>query len=107
MIGRPLAPILTAAMPAASPAVAQDAESSWLPTLITETPELGFDLAISMARKAVTTELVENSATVERCLDWCHKGPVTLLYAAKDRDHNQAVVLRDYLRERLAREDAT
>ncbi|WP_327085161.1 DUF488 domain-containing protein [Nonomuraea sp. NBC_01738] len=25
------------------------------------------------------------------------KGPVTLLYAAKDTEHNQAVVLRDYL----------
>lgn len=28
---------------------------SWLPTLITETPEQGFDLALTMARKAVTT----------------------------------------------------
>jgi hypothetical protein len=55
MIGRTLAPILTAVMLAASPAVAQDAGSSWLPTLITETPEQCFDLAISMARKAVTT----------------------------------------------------
>lgn len=29
--------------------------NSWLPTLITKTPEQGFDLAITMARKAVTT----------------------------------------------------
>jgi len=28
--------------------------------------------------------------------------PVTLLYGARDRKHNQAVVLRDYLIERLA-----
>lgn len=28
---------------------------SWLPTLLTQTPEAGFDLAVSMARKAVTT----------------------------------------------------
>lgn len=26
---------------------------SWLPTLITETPEEGYDLAVSLARKAV------------------------------------------------------
>jgi uncharacterized protein YeaO (DUF488 family) len=34
-------------------------------------------------------------------LDAARAGPVTLLYAAKDTEHNQAVVLRDYLRERL------
>jgi uncharacterized protein YeaO (DUF488 family) len=58
-------------------------------------------------RDRYRAELDENPEAVERCLDWCRKGPVTLLYAAKDRDHNQAVVLRDHLRERLAREDAT
>lgn len=46
-------------------------------------------------------ELSETTGAVERCLDWCRKGPVTLLYAAKDREHNQAVVLRDYLQQRL------
>jgi uncharacterized protein YeaO (DUF488 family) len=44
---------------------------------------------------------------VERCLAWRLKGPVVLLFGAKYRDHNQAVVLREYLRERLAQEDAT
>ncbi len=49
----------------AAPAVAQDAprdseaqsgaEESWLPSLQTDTPAEGFDLAVSMARKAVTT----------------------------------------------------
>jgi uncharacterized protein YeaO (DUF488 family) len=28
-------------------------------------------------------------------------GPVTLVYSARDRDHNQAVALKDYLEERL------
>jgi uncharacterized protein YeaO (DUF488 family) len=28
-------------------------------------------------------------------------GTLTLLYGAKDQEHNQAVVLRDYLLERL------
>jgi len=38
-----------------APAIAQDETRSWLPTLMTETPEEGFDLAVRMARKAVTT----------------------------------------------------
>lgn len=32
-------------------------------------------------------------------LDAAAAGPVTLLYSAKDTEHNQAVVLRDYLLE--------
>jgi uncharacterized protein YeaO (DUF488 family) len=52
-------------------------------------------------------ELDGNTQAVARCLVWCQKGPVVLLYGAKDRDRNQAVILRDYLGERLARENAT
>ncbi|TCO68709.1 hexameric tyrosine-coordinated heme protein (HTHP) [Rhodovulum euryhalinum] len=37
------------------PAKAQENESSWLPSLLTDTPEQGFDLAVSMARRAVKT----------------------------------------------------
>ncbi|WCR12623.1 hexameric tyrosine-coordinated heme protein [Paracoccus stylophorae] len=33
----------------------QDAAETWLPSLMTETPQEGFDLAISMARRAVKT----------------------------------------------------
>lgn len=39
----------------ATPALAQDASNSWLPSLATDTPEQGFDLAVKMARKGVTT----------------------------------------------------
>ena len=46
-------------------------------------------------------ELASNPDGVNRCLSWCRISPVTLLYSAKDREHNQAVVLRDYLRQRL------
>lgn len=46
-------------------------------------------------------ELADNTDAVERCLAWCRAGPVTLLFGAKDREHNQAVVLRDYLKQRL------
>jgi len=51
-------------------------------------------------------ELDQNPDAVKRCLDWCDRGPVTLLYAAKDPDRNQAVVLCDYLRKRLGEKDA-
>lgn len=58
-------------------------------------------------RRRYRAELDENEEAVERCRAWCRRGPIILLYGAKDRDHNQAVVLREYLRERLAQEDAT
>jgi uncharacterized protein YeaO (DUF488 family) len=48
-------------------------------------------------------ELDRAPEAVEKCLDWCRKGPVVLLYGARDEEHNQAVVLRDYLEEALAR----
>jgi len=50
-----LAPVLAVVALAAAPAAAQDEEDTWLPSLITETPAEGFDLAVSIARKAVTT----------------------------------------------------
>jgi hypothetical protein len=40
---------------AGHPAAAQEEGSSWLPSLLTDTPAEGFDLAVSMAREAVTT----------------------------------------------------
>lgn len=46
---------LAAACLFGAPAVAQDDTESWLPTLITETPAEGFDLAVAMARTAVKT----------------------------------------------------
>ncbi len=38
---------------------------------------------------------------VEACLNWCHRGPVTLLTATRDPEHSHVSVLRDYLDERL------
>lgn len=55
MIRQILAPALVGLAAMAAPAIAQDEAASWLPSLVTETPEQGFDLAVSMARKAVTT----------------------------------------------------
>jgi uncharacterized protein YeaO (DUF488 family) len=34
-------------------------------------------------------------------VDAARGGPLTLLYSSRDRDHNNAVVLRDYLREHI------
>lgn len=47
------APPATEAAPMAPDAAA--AAAPWLTSLITETPQAGFDLAVAMARKAVTT----------------------------------------------------
>ena len=52
-------------------------------------------------QKRYRAELDENPDAVQRCLAWCRKGPVVLLYGARDEAHNQAVVLRDYLREHM------
>lgn len=52
-------------------------------------------------RKRFENELDANPEVVARLLAWCRKGPVTLLFAAHDEDHNNAVVLRDYLAARL------
>ena len=48
-------------------------------------------------------ELADNPEATERLMTLCRKGCVTLLYGAKDREHNQAVVLRDYLAQHLSR----
>jgi uncharacterized protein YeaO (DUF488 family) len=49
-------------------------------------------------------ELHDNPKAVEIALDWCRKGPVTLIYAAKDRFHTHALVLRTCLAASLAKE---
>lgn len=49
-------------------------------------------------------ELTADPEAVRPLLEAAGRGPVTLLYGARDREHNQAVVLRDYLSERLDRD---
>lgn len=51
-------------------------------------------------REAYETQLeadIERSQDLKRLLTEVHKGTVTLLYAARDLEHNHAVVLRDFL----------
>lgn len=57
MLRKTLLPALLAGALAAGAVTAQEdeADQSWLPSLITETPEDGFALAITMARRGVTT----------------------------------------------------
>jgi len=58
-------------------------------------------------RRRYLAELEDKPAAVARCLGWCRQGPVVLLFAASDREHNQAVVLRDRLAAHLEREART
>lgn len=44
---------------------------------------------------------LDDREAAERCLAWRRREAVTLLYAAKDREHIQALVLRDFLAERM------
>ena len=46
-------------------------------------------------------ELAANPAPVAELEQFCRAGPVTLLYAAHDTEHNNAVVLAKLMRERI------
>ncbi|MDN3517304.1 DUF488 domain-containing protein [Aquisalimonas lutea] len=53
-------------------------------------------------RERYRAELADAAAALHRILDRAGDGPLTLVFAARDREHNNAVVLREVLRERLA-----
>jgi uncharacterized protein YeaO (DUF488 family) len=46
-------------------------------------------------------ELDANPSAWQPIVEAAHRGPVTLLFGARDEQHNQAVVLRDYLTPKL------
>ncbi|HET7311174.1 MAG TPA: DUF488 family protein [Mycobacteriales bacterium] len=48
-------------------------------------------------RGRYTSELDDHPSAWEPLVAAARSGPVTLLYSSRDRDHNNAVVLRDYL----------
>ena len=48
------------------------------------------------------TELDENPSSWKPLLEAAKRGNVTLLYSARDPEHNNAVVLQSYLEARLA-----
>jgi uncharacterized protein YeaO (DUF488 family) len=47
------------------------------------------------------TELDADPPGLERLVELAERQPVTLLFAARDQQHNQAAALRDYLLERF------
>lgn len=54
-------------------------------------------------RRRYEAELAENEDAVERLLDLCRKGDVTLVYAARDDEHSNARVIKELLERRLRR----
>jgi len=50
-------------------------------------------------KKRYFTELRENKESVSQLKEQIRKHTVTLLYAAKDEEHNEALVLKNYLKE--------
>jgi uncharacterized protein YeaO (DUF488 family) len=52
-------------------------------------------------RSLYEAELDANPSSWQPIVEAAHKCPVTLLFAARDEQHNQAVVLRDYLMHKL------
>ena len=55
-------------------------------------------------RRRYQAELGNEQPAVDEALGWCRKGPVTLIYGAKDVKHTHALVLRDVLAAQLAHE---
>lgn len=49
-------------------------------------------------------ELAATPDALTEALEWCRKGPVTLIYAARDTQHTHALILRDVLIETLTHE---
>jgi uncharacterized protein YeaO (DUF488 family) len=54
-------------------------------------------------RRRYEIELDDNPSSWQPLLDAATAGDITLLYSSKDREHNNAVALRDYLNCRAAR----
>lgn len=52
-------------------------------------------------RSRYEVELDANPSAWQPILDAAQKGSVTLLFGARDEEHNQAVVLRDFLARKL------
>ena len=46
---------------------------------------------------APSTELRKNVESLDELRQLAKRGPVTLIYAARDQEHNEAVIIRDML----------
>lgn len=86
-----------------------DAELDWWPKELAPSTELrkwfGHDPERwAEFRRAYRDELAQVPETLSQLLDYCREGTVTLVFGARDREHNQAVVLREVLEQELAEE---
>ena len=52
-------------------------------------------------RARYRAQLESMPGALAQCLDWCRKGPVTLLTAARDPERSHAAMLRDVLTDRM------
>lgn len=50
-------------------------------------------------RARYRAELAKQPSRVDELREWASNGRLTILYAARDREHNQAVVLAELLRD--------
>jgi len=48
-------------------------------------------------QKKYRIELKQNKEALDRLRDYIKKGKVTLLYGAKDEEHNEAQVIKDFI----------
>lgn len=55
-------------------------------------------------QKRYRAELAENKEAIARLKEEIHKGPVTLLYGARDQEHNEALVLKEFLEHHASRD---
>lgn len=53
-------------------------------------------------QKRYRFELAEKTSTLKELAKLALRGPLVLLYSARDSDHNQAIVLKDVLEEGIA-----
>lgn len=51
-------------------------------------------------RRRYAAELRQHPEAFDQLRDWARQGPITLVYAARDEAHNDAVVLREILLRR-------
>jgi uncharacterized protein YeaO (DUF488 family) len=54
-------------------------------------------------KKRYRAELAKNDEQIATLKEHLKKGPVTLVYGAKDEEHNEALVLQEYVNHKPAR----
>ena len=64
---------------------------SWLPSLATETPEAGFDLAIKLARMAVKKTQPDDNARIKMRPDYAHNADSLTMASHVVATHFQTV----------------